>query len=586
MLRLTEEVAAKIAERVRAWEPERELEGLSYADVKDGTSEKAKKLQEKNGTFDVIISTESVDRAGEIVRQDGWDLKNYKNNPVVLWGHDYYSLGVGVCLDLYNTTYRGVPALGARGVFYSADINPLAQQVRAMYDFGIKMGVGAGCTTSVGFIPKEFDPKDQNVITRAELLEFSFVPVPAQQDVGPAAGRAITVAEANELGLDVFALRAKGMEFAEKAPEVSEKGGEVGDACEMDDGTPGELMTDPNDPDGALVCLPTGKAVTDAGDEPNDNPAAKKLTKAVMGEQSRHAKAIAKCFKAFGEKMDAMPKPEDGDTEEQKSRKADGAGRLVKELKGAIADEHDLHRAKNVAAFRAYEPDETEQKDFDNEAHLKALKAEHDDYEAKCGASFKEFAEKMKGEEDGEATDHADWITKEFQHHGDNHTLGVVKCAKAMCEAFGEGEEAEEKTLKGMIEDAVSEQLAEQQEWNAKWQKLNPILDIFDAFISAYFSDGVKAADLDALVKELVDMLQGHTKGALADRVKAGPHLVFRSSVRIVLIEEKGGQRASGGDDFTKFVDARDLARSLTGHLHKFLAESNEGLKNYHHREK
>jgi hypothetical protein len=103
----------------------------------------------------------------------------------------------------------------ARGIFYPADINPLAQQVRRMYDFGVKNGVGVGCTTSVGFIPKEFDEDNQRIITRAELLEFSFVPVPANQGVGPAAGRMFTFDEAKGLGLNLGELRAKGMSFVE-----------------------------------------------------------------------------------------------------------------------------------------------------------------------------------------------------------------------------------------------------------------------------------------------------------------------------------------------------------------------------------
>jgi HK97 family phage major capsid protein len=176
--------------------------------------EKVRKAKEENGTFDVIVSTEDVDRAGEIVRQDGWDLTNYKNNPVVLWGHDYYNMPIGICTETYKTTVRGVPALGAKGVFFPADINPLAQQVRRMYEYGLKTGYNVGCTTSVGFIPKEFDHDSGNVITKAELLEFSFVPVPANEGVGPAEGRALTVDEARTLGLDLNVMRVKGIEFA------------------------------------------------------------------------------------------------------------------------------------------------------------------------------------------------------------------------------------------------------------------------------------------------------------------------------------------------------------------------------------
>lgn len=249
-LKLTQEVADAMRARVKAFDPDTELAGMTYKDILEGTSEKARKIREDGGTFDVIISTEVMDRAGEIVKQDGWDLTNYKNNPIVLWGHDYYSLGIGVCLETYNTTFRGVPALGARGVFYTAEINVLAQQVRKMYEFGVKLGVGAGCTTSVGFIPKAFDANDKSVITASELLEFSFVPVPANQGVGPASGRALTIEEATTLGIDMFAMRAKGLEFTEKEQKASA----IGDACEMPDGTPGLLAKDPKD-EAAMVCV-------------------------------------------------------------------------------------------------------------------------------------------------------------------------------------------------------------------------------------------------------------------------------------------------------------------------------------------
>src|SRR6266436_4517309 len=97
-LKLTEQVAADIRARVKS------------LDFK--TIEKLRKAKEENGTFDVIISTEDLDRSGEIVRQNGWELANYKNNPIVLWGHDYYSLPIGICIETYETTVHGVPATG------------------------------------------------------------------------------------------------------------------------------------------------------------------------------------------------------------------------------------------------------------------------------------------------------------------------------------------------------------------------------------------------------------------------------------------------------------------------------------------
>jgi hypothetical protein len=259
-LKINDELAADIRARVK---------GLDL-----GAIEKLGRAKEQNGTFDVIISTEDTDRAGEIVKQSGWELANYKNNPIVLWGHDYYSLPVGVCPETYLTEKDGVPALGAKGVFLSADINPFAQQVRKLYEFGLKAGAGVGCTTSVGFIPKEFDDKSRNTITKAELLEFSFVPIPANQGVGPAKGRAITFEEAKELDLDVAGLILKGIQFSEDkaAEEADKKEAQAGDDCTMDDGTAGELATDPDDEGGALVCIPKEDDKAKVADRKPDAP--------------------------------------------------------------------------------------------------------------------------------------------------------------------------------------------------------------------------------------------------------------------------------------------------------------------------
>ncbi len=147
-----------------------------------------------SGTFKVIISTSHMDRQGEIVDQNGWDLSFYKMNPVVLWGHDYSSLPIGVCTSIAVENGQ----LVAEGKFAPEDCNPFAQQVRRLYDSGMVK------TTSVGFIPKQFDSNDSNRITRAELLEFSFVPVPANP-------YALTMRQVKELKLDTALLSTKGI---------------------------------------------------------------------------------------------------------------------------------------------------------------------------------------------------------------------------------------------------------------------------------------------------------------------------------------------------------------------------------------
>lgn len=175
----------KLTEAVKA-----HLETKEYADLVEKT--KASE-NEDSGTFEVIISTADQDRQGEIVDQKGWDLENYMKNPIVLWGHDYYALPIGVADEVKVIDGQ----LVAKGRFASMEANPFAQQVRKLYDQGIVK------TTSVGFIAKKMTG---NTITEAELLEFSFVPVPANP-------YAISMRTAKELGIDVDMLQMKGMSF-------------------------------------------------------------------------------------------------------------------------------------------------------------------------------------------------------------------------------------------------------------------------------------------------------------------------------------------------------------------------------------
>jgi hypothetical protein len=411
---------------------------------------KSRKAKDDNGTFDVIISTEDTDRSGEIVKQSGWELANYKNNPIVLWGHDYYSLPIGVCTETYLTEKNGVPALGARGVFLSADINPLAQQVRKLYDFGLSKGEGVGCTTSVGFIPKEFDENARNTITKAELLEFSFVPIPANQGVGPAQGRALTFAEARELNLDTPALIKKGLEIVEeKKEETEEKEAQAGDACETDDGSPGVLTTDPKNP-GTLICLPQDEDKSAKA----DNPGKTRLLASLNDEHERHGEEVQKCFdsfqKAVSDQQEASKSENEDETAKTKRRSDDARAMRanLKDLHSALADEHMMHRSKSIAAFRSFEPSD---KAFDKNEHLNALRDEHDTYETKCNKSLDTFEGKcMKSVQDGDGStdEHSDWIAGKMSSHQNAHQKAVTKIAKAMCKsAFGEEDPADEKTL-------------------------------------------------------------------------------------------------------------------------------------------
>lgn len=125
------------------------------------------------GTFEVIITTENLDRYQEVISLNGWELEHYRNNPVVLWGHDHHQLPIGVATSVEIADGKMV----AKGKFAP---HPFAQTIRQLYDMGMMRA------TSVGFIEKE---REGNLITKAELLEFSFVSVPATHTPCPSWSR-------------------------------------------------------------------------------------------------------------------------------------------------------------------------------------------------------------------------------------------------------------------------------------------------------------------------------------------------------------------------------------------------------------
>ena len=120
----------------------------------------------ENWTFKVVASDETVDRAGEVIKVSWRDLLNFMKNPVIVANHIYKVENI-----IWKATNVFVEndKLVVEWVFATTD---LAQDVRKLYDGGFLK------TVSVGFIPKERDPENQRIITRAELLEVSFVPVP------------------------------------------------------------------------------------------------------------------------------------------------------------------------------------------------------------------------------------------------------------------------------------------------------------------------------------------------------------------------------------------------------------------------
>jgi HK97 family phage prohead protease len=165
------------------------------------------------GKYKVLASTSAIDRQGDSIDQQGWDLSNFKLNPVMPWAHDYSELPVAKVTNIEVTKL----GLEAEFEFAPAEGNPKAQQIKVLYDEGYLNAV------SVGFIPKD---RKGNVILKAELLEISFVPVPANQEALRLTMKAI---DDNPMLTDEYRAQLKTM-FAD-----FEKKGEIADELDAEE---------------------------------------------------------------------------------------------------------------------------------------------------------------------------------------------------------------------------------------------------------------------------------------------------------------------------------------------------------------
>ena len=140
----------------------------------------------------IIGTNEDVDRDGDIVRAKGVDIKNFKNNPILLFGHKWTSLPIGKVGKIKKTDDTVI--------FEDIEFAQTkeAQDIKSLVEGGFLKSV------SIGFIPKksiwldeqgvneikQLDEawytknksklnKARRVIWESELLELSLVPIPA-----------------------------------------------------------------------------------------------------------------------------------------------------------------------------------------------------------------------------------------------------------------------------------------------------------------------------------------------------------------------------------------------------------------------
>lgn len=128
--------------------------------------QKAKDLGD--GIIEAIVATESEDRHGEVLELKGLDTSNYMKNPVVLWAHDYSQPPIGKTLTLKKKDGKLIAKIK-----FAIDEDSFAHKIYRLYKGGYMKAF------SIGFIPKEID---DNRYTKAEMIEHSSVPIPANSE--------------------------------------------------------------------------------------------------------------------------------------------------------------------------------------------------------------------------------------------------------------------------------------------------------------------------------------------------------------------------------------------------------------------
>ena len=134
------------------------------------------KATSPGGPLTIIASEESEDRLGDIITIEGWQLDNYKKNPVILFAHDQGIPPIGLSRKIWSEGKQLLmdPRFDTEDEF--------ARLIEGKFQRGFMRAV------SVGFRAIEFEERGDGkpgpfgrglLFKKQELVEISAVPVQA-----------------------------------------------------------------------------------------------------------------------------------------------------------------------------------------------------------------------------------------------------------------------------------------------------------------------------------------------------------------------------------------------------------------------
>jgi uncharacterized protein len=116
----------------------------------------------------VVGSDDSLDRHGDRINPKGWDLENFKKNPVIMLNHNYEQFPIGKAINVKRKNNQ---------LIFDVQFSKTLEVARQAFNL-VKEGIMRAW--SVGFMPLEFSKAGSDyTIDKMELLELSLVGIPA-----------------------------------------------------------------------------------------------------------------------------------------------------------------------------------------------------------------------------------------------------------------------------------------------------------------------------------------------------------------------------------------------------------------------
>lgn len=132
-------------------------------------------------TVEFVISTEKVDRHGTVWKLDGWQLDEYRANPIVSYNHNTSSSDPDLIIGTSEVRIEDGKLVATLSL---EEGNEVADKVLRKLQNGTLRSASIGALIHDGHWGKRANEEDPDVLyfTRQSLLEWSVVSVPSNTE--------------------------------------------------------------------------------------------------------------------------------------------------------------------------------------------------------------------------------------------------------------------------------------------------------------------------------------------------------------------------------------------------------------------